>query len=195
MPRYSVSIQIPDFIDWVLVTPVLLLRRLWYGYRFKRIALTRGKYALVDVEDYEKVNQYKWYVRISNKSQTYYAARTVNVSKRMSKPIAMHRVIINAPANMLVDHINGNGWDNRKANLRLANIFENARNKPKRKNTKLSKYKGVKRNGSGRWHAVINCDRKRIYLGTFETEEQAAKAYDLGAKKYHGEFANFNFSG
>jgi len=197
MPRlsttFSFSIDVHQKVYDTAVRLALLYRRLRYGYAFRRIALTQGKYAIVDVEDYERVSQYKWHIRRSNRSSTYYAARTVFVSKYNRKLVSMHRFIMNAPDGLEVDHINGDGFDNRKANIRLATNSQNSRNKPKRRNTKLSRYKGVKRNGSGRWHAVINYERKRIYLGTFETEEDAARAYDAAARKYHKEFARLNF--
>ncbi len=190
---FSVSVGVNQQIYDTAVKLALQYRKLRYGYPFRRIPLTQGKYALVDVEDYERVNQYKWHIRRSNRSNTYYAARTVFVSKYNRKLVPMHRFIINAPDGLEVYHINGDGFDNRKANLRLATGFQNARNKGKRNNARVSRYKGVKRNGSGRWHAVINYNCQRIYLGTYNTEEEAARAYDTAARKYHKEFANLNF--
>jgi len=95
---------------------------------------------------------------------------------------------------VLIDHINHNGLDNRKANLRLATRAQNSRNRrPVGRGS--SKYKGVTyRKSDGVFIADIRAGRKRIYLGCFKSETEAAKAYDAGAKKYHGEFASLNFN-
>jgi len=171
----------------------LLYRRIRYGYPFRRIPLTRGKYAIVDPEDYERLNKHKWHTNIGR--NTCYAVRTAfKDGKRIHTK--MHRVIINAPRHLLVDHINHNGLDNRKANLRTATIAQNNVNRAsyKTKNSP-SKYKGVywsKRDK--KWQVQICHNNKRKHIGQFDNEIQAAKAYDEAAKKYHKEFAVLNFS-
>lgn len=98
-----------------------------------------------------------------------------------------------APKGMVVDHINHNGLDNRKANLRIATFSENRRNSRKAKDTS-SKYKGVSwHKNNKKWHAGININGRRKHLGSFDDEIQAAKAYDEVARKYHGEFSSLNF--
>jgi len=106
----------------------------------------------------------------------------------------MHREVLKVPDNMLVDHINHKGLDNRKANLREATHSENRYNRAKPSNPAQSKYKGVYwRKRNRKWQAQINFNKKRIYLGTFSDEIEAAKAYDRAARKYHGQFAYLNF--
>jgi len=104
----------------------------------------------------------------------------------------MHRQIIHVPEGYVIDHINGNGLDNRKANLRPATVAQNAWNSKKR--NPRSGYKGVCFDkDKGLWRAAIVCNRKRIHLGYFKDKTTAAKAYDKAAKKYHGQFASLNF--
>jgi len=107
----------------------------------------------------------------------------------------MHRFILNAPRHKLVDHIDGNGLNNRKANLRLCNHSQNAWNR--RPNSGChSKYKGVYWNkDKKKWHATISKSYKRIHLGYFDNEIEAARAYDKKAKEFFGEFAYLNFRG
>ncbi len=106
--------------------------------------------------------------------------------------IYMHRLITNAPYGLLVDHINGDCLDNRKANLRLATNAQNNYNK--RPLNSFSKYKGVFFiRKEKRWTATIGLNHKKIYLGNFKDEIKAAKAYDTAAKKYYGQFAYLNF--
>jgi hypothetical protein len=171
---------------------VLLYRRIRYGYPLRRIPLTRGKYAIVDPEDFERLNKYKWYA--STCKNTYYASRTKMVGRKKSE-IKMHREVIKPPAGMVVDHKNHNGLDNRKANLRPATHQQNIFNRRYvSKKSSSSKYKGVS------WTPHVKMWRVRVWLnykskniGYFKDEIVAAKAYDEAVKKYHGEFAVLNF--
>jgi len=109
-------------------------------------------------------------------------------------PVYMHRQILNARKGQIVDHKDRNSLDNRVDNLRFATYSQNARNKPKIKLNSSSRYVGVyfeKR--YGRWTAQISVEGKHLWLGRFDSEIEAAKAYDTAAKKYHGEFACLNF--
>lgn len=108
--------------------------------------------------------------------------------------LAPHNLLINIPDGMFCDHINRNGLDNRKANLRPATHTQNIWHRAKFKHHSRSKYKGVDfANDMNRWRARIRVNGKRIYLGSFKNEFEVAKAYDRAAKLYHKEFAFLNF--
>ena len=150
------------------------------------IPLTKGKFAIVDAEDYPELSKYTWFAEGTGK--TYYAVR-----KQNGKSIKMHRWLLKAPPELVVDHIDHNGLNNRMQNLRLATFTQNCQNQ-KRTAKKTSRYKGV------HWHkrqqkyaAAITANKKRKHLGYFETEIEAAKAYDRAAKKLHKAFASLNF--
>ena len=105
----------------------------------------------------------------------------------------MHRLILNAPQNKLVDHVDGNGLNNRKTNLRLCNYTQNAWNRRPAAGGH-SKYKGVTWNNNSKgWYVRICKDYKSIYLGCFDNEIEAALAYDHKAEELFGEFAYLNF--
>jgi hypothetical protein len=165
---------------------LLSYRRLRYGYPFRRIPLTQGKFAIVDPEDYELLSQHKWHA--AKQGSTYYALR-----KHAGKHIGMHRQITNAPKGLVCDHINHNGLNNTKLNLRICTQSQNACNQRTRRN-KSSKYKGTHwHKRDKKWHARIKANGRRYFLGYFNNEIDAAKAYDRAAKKHHREFACLNF--
>lgn len=221
----------------------------------------KGKFALVDDDDYEWLSRYAWHSDIKG-----YATHSYKYGDS-TRTIKMHRLILDLPGVLMVDHINRNKLDNQRANLRPANNQQNQGNTGPRKNKKgkykgvswspsmqmwqakirvngkdkflgtfltqkeaatiyneeaklvsgeyaylniideselplirkanagfgASNYMGVKRSESNRWKATINVNYKRIHLGTFDNEEDAARAYDLAARKYRGERAKLNF--
>lgn len=155
----------------------------------KRIELSQGKFAIVDSSDYERVNKFKWYYAAG------YARRNIRLPNGKRKIVFMHRELMQTPEGFETDHINGNGLDNRRSNLRIVTKHENQRNAKARKGT--SQYKGVtfyksKRHKHGYWVARIQVDGKVKRLGYFKTEIEAAKAYNLAAMQYYGEYAKLN---
>lgn len=150
----------------------------------KKVALTQGKFAFVDDEDFELVSQFNWQL-----SNNRYAKAKVN-----GKTISMHRLILNPKSPETVDHINSNGLDNRKGNLRVCEVAENNRYRRKTGRKCSSIYKGVTFiKSNSKWKAQINFNGKYKALGRFNTEAEAAKAYDDAAKLLFGEFAKTNF--
>lgn len=156
----------------------------------KEIRLTKGQIALVDDADYDFLNQWKWCALKLKK--VYYATRAEG-PKRKRIFILMHRQIMNTPSGLQVDHIDHNGVNNQRSNLRNCTIQQNRAN---RTSFGSSQYLGVsvyKEHGVKRIKAGIQKDGRSVHIGLFKTEEDAAKAYDEKAREMHGEYANLNF--
>lgn len=159
----------------------------------KKISLSQGKVALIDNEDYKRVGQRRWYANC--KGAQWYAGGKIRQKDGRWIDQYMHRVIMNAQPGQEIDHKNGDGLDNRRANLRFATRSENKRNrsKPKWKNVS-SRFKGVSWLKQNRkWEAYIQENGRKRYLGLFTVEHEAALAYDRAAKEFFGEFARPNF--
>jgi hypothetical protein len=150
----------------------------------KEISLSRGLVALVDDDDYEWLGQWKWCSFFKNDGPPY-AART-----EQGRNIFMHRLIMSAPPRQIIDHRNKNTLDNTRSNLRFASEAQNSANRRKISNAKP--YKGIFRNKL-RWQARVEVNHKGIYLGSYRTPEEAARAYDRAAREYFGDFAQLNF--
>lgn len=158
------------------------------------IPLTRGAVAIVDVADYERLSFFKWSLRDG------YARRARRISDVPGKAsaIMMHREVLCAPEGMLVDHANRNRLDNRKTNLRICTVEQNAQNSSRHKDAR-SPYRGVyehrdtRAGGCVRYVARIGFNGNQLHLGRFITPEDAAAAYDVAARKLHCEFATLNF--
>lgn len=152
----------------------------------KEIKLTQGKVAMVDDEDYQYLNGFKWYA--SKAGNVFYAMKAITVDGKR-KTQYMHNVILNGKG---IDHIDRNGCNNQKSNLRFCTQSENGMNRTKMENAS-SIFKGVCFNKSAKkWMVRIQINSKVIYLGLFASEIEAAKAYNAKAIELFGEFANLN---
>lgn len=187
----NIHIKVPALIERLGVWFLLRHRKKHYGYAFRKIKLTKGRYAIVDPEDYDKLNSYNWYAKFNG--YTYYAERKEKTAGR-NRSIRMHRQIMRAPPDKVVDHKNHHGWDNRKENLQVVSQQENNWNSERGKNTGSSKYKGVNYDKAHKKYRATLCHNSgKIHLGYFKNEIEAAKTYDEAAKKYRGRFAITNF--
>ena len=186
-----IQVKVPNWLDTIFAWPVMIYRRWKYGYTYRRIYLDEGKWTILDQEDYCRYAGFKWC--IGGEKKRCYAVRGTMVDPDNIKIVRLHRLIMNAPDGVLVDHRNGDSFDNRRDNLRLATRSQNACNARKRKNSS-SRFVGIHWDKqTGRWKAQIRAQGKDIWLGRFDNEIDAARAYDAAAKKYHGEFARLNF--
>jgi hypothetical protein len=143
------------------------------------IPLGSGRFALVDAEDYPKVRDHKW----------RFAVARYATASRGDETILMHRLIMDAPPGSEIDHADGNGLNNRRANLRFCTRSQNTCNRSKAKANKLG-LKGVYMRGNS-YIARITKNGKCRELGWFKTPEEAHLAYRIAAIRHHGKFANY----
>jgi hypothetical protein len=159
----------------------------------KQISLTQGKFALIDDADYEWLNQWKWHA--CRWGRTFYARRLYYLNRKQNG-ILMHREILKLkPSNIQeTDHIDGNGLNNQRVNLRSCTKGENRFNSKPYRNSS-SRFKGVSRHSiNQKWRASITKNGKFNSLGCFIDEVDAARAYDEKAKELFGDFARLNFN-
>lgn len=160
----------------------------------KRIPATLGYEIIVDDEDFEAMSRHRWYAHncgSKGRNKGKRPARRTSVKEGRKVRFLVHH-LVRAEDGLVVDHINGDPWDNRRCNLRICTHAENLRNTRKRKTTDGNPYKGAYRIGR-RWRCTITYDGKLFMVGWFDTAEAAAMAYDAAALALHGEFARLNF--
>jgi hypothetical protein len=156
--------------------------------------MAQPQYAKVHPANYERLLKYEWFAQKGK--NCFYAVRRARGPKGSKlATIYMHRELIDVADGLMVDHVNQDSMDNRRANLRGATRAQNIRNRKKFAKSSGSKYKGIYwRKKTRKWEVQITFERKKIFLGCFRSEIDAAKAYDRAAIKYHGEFASLNFT-
>jgi hypothetical protein len=155
------------------------------------VPLTKGQTAVVDESDAPLVQRFKWHAVLSNGRVWYAQTKMWLGGKR--RTVMLHRFILSPPPGLDVDHINNDGLDCRRSNLRVCTRRQNLANmRPRSDGT--SRFKGVSRLGR-KWAAAISPygDGSMYHIGVFEDEADAAVAYDLAARLHFGEFARLNF--
>lgn len=155
----------------------------------QKIQLTQDKFAIVDDEDFVVLNSFRWFAVRNEHCNDYRAARR-DLINGLPRTVYMHRQIMGADIGLVVDHVNHNGLDNRKSNLRVCTTKENLRNRVARRNNGTG-YKGVSKYRN-KFRAFIGKDGKDYHLGYFNKPEDAAKAYNMAAIKKFGKFSLIN---
>jgi hypothetical protein len=159
----------------------------------KRIPVTRGQFALVDDEDYERIATHNWVANYSPHTGSFYAQRSAKTIRGNRSVILMHREIVEAKRGETLDHENGDTLDNRRENIRVCTRSQNNWNS-RIGVSNTSGFKGVYwHKGHRKWGASIGLNGRNKHLGYFESPTDAAKAYDDAARTVAGEFAHLNF--
>ena len=156
---------------------------------YRRIPLTQGQFALVDVSDYEWLMQWKWFAHWEPTLQSYRAVRQMKLTDNKQTAVYMHREILGLKRGdkRKGDHWNHDTLDNRRSNLRIASNAQNCMNRRKRRDSHQPA-KGVEKLPSGRYRAQIFTGGKNIHLGVRNTVEEACKLYAESALKFYGLF-------
>jgi len=156
---------------------------------YLEIVLSCGKVTKVDSEDYPFLAQFIWH-KYHHSAHTFCVGRPGPKKGRTPTTVYLHRVLLNAKKGEEVDHINHDPLDNRRANLRLCSHWENALNRRANYNS-VSRFKGVSAKRE-KWRARITFRGRQMSLGSFDTKEQAALAYNKAAAEHFGAFAYLN---
>jgi hypothetical protein len=150
-----------------------------------KVTLTKGFGAIIDAEDVDIVISYNW--QTGGNERCRYAQRGIRFQGSRSTQM-MHRLIMPTSAGLMIDHIDGNGLNNKKSNLRIVNNAQNQMNQSMRSNNR-SGFKGVSfASGSKKWKAQIEHNGSVEYLGLFQSAQLASAAYEAAAAELHGEF-------
>jgi len=151
------------------------------------LIIVQGYKVFIDHEDYARLSKYTWCVHKEKAVVT-----SVPRGNGTHKETTMQEIILDYYGPLLIDHMDRNPFNNQKENLRLATYQQNRANS-KRQSNNTGKYKGVKKARNGKFEARIICNGRYLHLGTYEKEEEAARAYDYHALQFNGEFAFLNF--
>lgn len=151
----------------------------------KVIDLGCGMKSIIDDADFNLVSKYKWCPRWSARAKQHYASAPVNGAR-----VDMHRFLMDSPKGMCIDHINHDGLDNRRENLRICTNAENSRNRRGANRNSKSGIRGVYFHKQAKtWFAEVRVNGKKVYLGSFKTPDEAAKVMPAALKKHFGSFA------
>ena len=156
-----------------------------------RISLTRGYMTTVDDADVPLITNYSWWALVSRSGPVYACAYVRGSGRRRTKKVLMHRLLLGASEGQEIDHVDGDGLNNRRINLRFCTRAQNVTNNDVRRDS-TSGFKGVERTPRGRYHAYIKKDGHKRHLGAFATPIEAAAAYNRAADGLYGPFARGN---
>ena len=147
-----------------------------------------GRFALVDEDDLQRANLHRWSLLVPNPACPHgvYAQAWIIDKHGVKRRMTLHRFLMDAPPGQLVDHVNGDGLDNRRSNLRLVSREQNQRNRRARSGRD---HKGITQTPSGQWRARIEVEGRSRHLGVFKTPEAASLAYHKASVEHFGSYA------